>query len=675
MARSKKAEVPVQKTTLLAFFQKAAKPATTTAATKATPTTSQPQTPPPAKAKESVPVQVSATPSTEVSSKDDDSMASEESEPEPQPEPQRPSKKLKQRRQVNEKTMDKDKKVEAKSGAGSDERPRRAPNTNAKTHDKVNVKTRRRIAEDSESDDDDDEEEEEWNDSDHASNSNNNNKNQQKVVKVTPPPKKKSKPSSSSSCKNQETATMTDKDKAKAKTTAKPAPFKKVTTTTTTSAKPSVATVPSKSSMATSTTAAGTKSAKNAWSLLLDGKGKTPPKQPKKSSSSSSKTTSSKDDTDANANANANANPNVRNILKSPYTAGDDLPIITHPQAMFDDMIQSQFGSNSDSKTANLLLPLLQKLQDRPLRVATMCSGTESPVLALDMIKKSMERLVAQQDQDLCLHPSQVLPIEHVFSCEIEPFKQAYIERNFSPPLLFRDIRELGDQQAYTAYGALVDVPNTPGCVDLLVAGTSCVDYSNLNNRKKALQEKGESGQTFWGMMDWIDKAQPPMVIIENVFGAPWDQKVQLFQERGYQAQFLRLDTKDYYIPHTRQRGYLFAVKMAKPTKTKKNNQQKQTAISKWADMVSKDLKRCASAELDAFMLPNDDPRVLRGRARLTAASLDVDGTSRAGRVDWTKCETGHQHARYVQSLGYTCDLCCIVLYCIVLYCWEPFVS
>jgi hypothetical protein len=110
------------------------------------------------------------------------------------------------------------------------------------------------------------------------------------------------------------------------------------------------------------------------------------------------------------------------------------------------------------------------------------------------------------------------------------------------------------------------------------------------------------------------------------------------------------------------------AVKIALPKK--KTN--KQTAISKWADMVSKDLKRCASAELDAFMLPNDDPRVLRGRARLTAASLDQDGTSRAGRVDWTKCETGHQHARYVPTIDYIiCHVmpCCgrdHGLYCIV---------
>jgi len=43
------------------------------------------------------------------------------------------------------------------------------------------------------------------------------------------------------------------------------------------------------------------------------------------------------------------------------------------------------------------------------------------------------------------------LCVDHVFSCEIEPFKQAYIERNFAPPILFRDIRELDSEQATTA--------------------------------------------------------------------------------------------------------------------------------------------------------------------------------------------------------------------------------
>ena len=186
--------------------------------------------------------------------------------------------------------------------------------------------------------------------------------------------------------------------------------------------------------------------------------------------------------------------------LKTPYTAGDHLPVITEPQAMLDDMLARILQGNSNDSN-NGIQTLVQKLSHRPLRIATMCSGTESPLLALDMLQKSI--------RDACRdHPdifgatnddeTTVFQLEHVFSCEIEPFKQAYIERNFHPPILFRDIRELGQDQAYTAYGALHPVPHEN--VDVLVAGTSCVDYSNLNNVKKNLEQNGESGSTFFGV-------------------------------------------------------------------------------------------------------------------------------------------------------------------------------
>ncbi len=78
-----------------------------------------------------------------------------------------------------------------------------------------------------------------------------------------------------------------------------------------------------------------------------------------------------------------------------------------------------------------------QRVSGRKLRVATMCSGTESPLLAFELIQQSI------------LDQHQInLDIQHVFSCEIEPFKQAYIERNFHPPLLFRDVCELGHSEA-----------------------------------------------------------------------------------------------------------------------------------------------------------------------------------------------------------------------------------
>lgn len=183
-----------------------------------------------------------------------------------------------------------------------------------------------------------------------------------------------------------------------------------------------------------------------------------------------------------------NANGGTIGYDKQPYSGGSDLPLISDIQEMFDDMIKRNMLK--DDNNEKMLIGLLHKLKNRPLRVATMCSGTESPVLALDMLQKAIRDACREHTDRFGMFVSddngydRIFQLEHIFSCEIEPFKQAYIERNFHPPLLFRDIRELGQDQAYTAYGALVDVPNTPGCVDILIAGTSCVDYSNLNNQK-----------------------------------------------------------------------------------------------------------------------------------------------------------------------------------------------
>ena len=258
----------------------------------------------------------------------------------------------------------------------------------------------------------------------------------------------------------------------------------------------------------------------------------------------------------------------------------------------------------------------------RPLRVATMCSGTESPLLALDKIADATQKLYGTR-----------MAIDHVFSCEIEPFKQAYIERNFAPPILFRDIRELGGDEATTAYGAKVQVPHD---VDMLVAGTSCVDYSNLNNEKKGLEAQGESGQTFRGMMNWIRKSQPPIIILENVCNAPWDQVQKKFEDEGYHARFMRVDTKRFYIPHTRTRVYLFACKANDPT-----------LVEAWKERV-KALERPASATLEAFLFDADDPRVHEGRRMLARPGED----STRANTDWGRCESRHQRARLEEGLG-----------------------
>jgi hypothetical protein len=98
-----------------------------------------------------------------------------------------------------------------------------------------------------------------------------------------------------------------------------------------------------------------------------------------------------------------------RKFIKTPYTDGDDLPVISEPQAMMDDMICNLTRENPD-----ILKDRVQKLHRRPLRIATMRSGTESPVLALDMLSKAMEEHCHKHYPDSDF--SHELQIEHVFS-------------------------------------------------------------------------------------------------------------------------------------------------------------------------------------------------------------------------------------------------------------------
>ncbi|KAG6868739.1 hypothetical protein C0993_011318 [Termitomyces sp. T159_Od127] len=312
----------------------------------------------------------------------------------------------------------------------------------------------------------------------------------------------------------------------------------------------------------------------------------------------------------------SDAQQTTKKGAKAAAPDASDLPPIHKIPAIFSDLV-SRVPEIKD---------VAEHVAGRKLRVATMCSGTESPLLALELIQKSI------LDQH-GVH----LEIEHVFSCEIEPFKQAYIERNFHPPLLFRDVCELGDDEAHTAYGALAPVP---GDVDILIAGTSCVDYSNLNNQKQDIDASGESGRTFRGMMTWVKRHRPPLVILENVCSAPWDKVKEYFENNNYSAEHQRVDTKQYYIPHTRTRGYLVAV-----------DKKGSSIPGKWSDLVKNKLKRPASSTLDAFLLASDDPRIHQARQKLVQESYNALDR-RTGRTDWSRCESRHQRARLEEELG-----------------------
>ncbi|TKA65822.1 hypothetical protein B0A49_06247, partial [Cryomyces minteri] len=138
----------------------------------------------------------------------------------------------------------------------------------------------------------------------------------------------------------------------------------------------------------------------------------------------------------------------TKNALRKPVNHGlgteDELPMdtkrtidLTLPP-MSD--IEEIFEDITSKALENGFRGFVEQLEARPLRVATMCSGTESPLLALQLVAQSLSRM-----------NESTFDIDHLFSAEIVPFKQAYIERNFQPPIIFRDIRELEDDSAETS--------------------------------------------------------------------------------------------------------------------------------------------------------------------------------------------------------------------------------
>lgn len=68
-----------------------------------------------------------------------------------------------------------------------------------------------------------------------------------------------------------------------------------------------------------------------------------------------------------------------RRVLKRPYLRAD-LPPIYSLEEIFEDLIARALRLG--------FAKVLKQLGGRPLRVATVCSGTESPLLALEMVQK-----------------------------------------------------------------------------------------------------------------------------------------------------------------------------------------------------------------------------------------------------------------------------------------------
>mmetsp|Transcript_43589 Transcript_43589/g.81366 ORF Transcript_43589/g.81366 Transcript_43589/m.81366 type:complete len:449 (+) Transcript_43589:68-1414(+) len=200
--------------------------------------------------------------------------------------------------------------------------------------------------------------------------------------------------------------------------------------------------------------------------------------------------------------------------------------------------------------------------EGRPLRVGTMCSGTDSPVVVFNKLSKALRGL----------------NIEHTFSCEYNPAKQEWIKANF-PNLeyLFGDVNELKTGFAFNHVdGEKVRVP----AVDIVIAGFVCKSVSTENNDREkfanCIQEAcGQTGETFNGVIGYVRKYKPSLVICENVKGLTMRTKdsagniqepvihdvAASFRKSGYGFSYSVLDSRDFFLPQRRNRCWMWAFK------------------------------------------------------------------------------------------------------------------
>ena len=194
------------------------------------------------------------------------------------------------------------------------------------------------------------------------------------------------------------------------------------------------------------------------------------------------------------------------------------------------------------------------------------------------------------------------------------------------------------NRNSETAYGTRAKIPTN---IDLIIAGFSCVDFSNLNSHKKTLDDNGQSGTTARAVLKCAQDAKVPIVVLENISSAPWKRLEQLWNEGGYEAMHVKVDTKDYYIPHTRQRGYMICIS----TNLGLTSREALAILKDWKTYMKK-FKRPASSPFYDFLLDPDNPQLQTALAEYDIRSQNTSNTS------WVRYKARHLCYRELNLYG-----------------------
>ncbi|KAL4959082.1 uncharacterized protein BDV14DRAFT_206001 [Aspergillus stella-maris] len=157
----------------------------------------------------------------------------------------------------------------------------------------------------------------------------------------------------------------------------------------------------------------------------------------------------------------------------------------------------------------------------------------------------------------------------------------------------------------------------------------------------KTLDEAGESGGTFWGIVRHAAMYRPRLVILENVKKAPWAKIAKHWEDIDFVAVHADVGTKAYCLPQTRERGYMFCADRRRMTEAG----MREREVNTWKAVLEQ-FRRPASS------LAGDDRRLEQVEKDMAVRSALAAANPRAA-VNWDRYEVRHQSYRLQQGLGY----------------------
>lgn len=178
-----------------------------------------------------------------------------------------------------------------------------------------------------------------------------------------------------------------------------------------------------------------------------------------------------------------------------------------------------------------------------------------------------------------------------------------------------------------------------------MIAGTACVDFSLLNDKRKTLAELGESGSTFYALLRHAERYRPRIIILENVRVAPWNELIRIWSQIDYAATFFALDSKKYYIPQTRQRGYMVCI----DKRCLNNGAGGESRMSPTLGMLISQFARQASSPAGKFLLSEDDLQLEQIERDY---STRLETSSLRNRISWDRYQTRHEQHRIDTTVG-----------------------